>query len=64
MAVHNTIGTPPLNFYMPHAAETGEALSQEKKLRGGGTEDRWGIKRMSRFRKQFLRNISYLVEEE
>lgn len=36
MAVHDTIGTPPLNFYMSRAAETGEALSR-KKLRGGGT---------------------------
>jgi len=63
MAVHDTIGAPPLNFYMFPAAETDKAFSQETRRRRSLWRIDGGIKRMSRFCKQFLRNISYLVEE-
>lgn len=59
MAVHDTIGTPEF-LYVPCSWDRRSTLARNS----AEAENRWGIKRMSRFRKQFLRNISCLVKED
>lgn len=63
MVVHDTIWNSSTEFlYVPCSWDRRSTFA--RKLRGGGRENRWEIKRMSRFRKQFLRNISCLDEED